>query len=278
VTGQAEGRRRSQRPTAGAGAGSPARSVRWVAADALVMTGRNLRHWTRQPQLVVFSTIQPVMFILLFAYVFGGAVQIPGVDYRDFLIPGIFVQVVAFGATQTAVGLADDLAGGLVDRFRSLPAARSAVLLGRTLADACRNLFVVMLMTLVGHLIGFRFGAGLGSAVGSIAIVVAFGFALSWIFATVGLSVSSTEAAQASSFVWIFPLVFASSAFVPVRTMPGWLQAFADNQPVTKVVDAARALALGGPTARPLTQALAWIVGILAVFVPFAVARYRRSG
>jgi len=260
-----------------------------IVADGLAVTRRNLRHWTRQPQLLVFSTIQPVMFVLLFRYVFGGSIggSLPdGLDYVVFLLPGIFVQAVSFGATQAAVGLAEDLQGGIIDRFRSLPMARSAVLLGRTLSDLVRNTFVVLLMTAVGYLVGFRFEAGFLNAVGAIAIVVLFGFALAWVFSLVGLSVGGAEGAQAASFVTIFPLTFASSAFVPIDTMPSWLQAFANNTPITAVVDAARGLVVGGETAEMLIggsvteavlKALAWIAGILVVAAPLAVRRYRRS-
>jgi ABC transporter DrrB family efflux protein len=258
---------------------SVATRVRWVISDARAVTVRNLRHWTRQPQLLVFSTIQPVMLVLLFRYVFGGAIAglPPGVDYVNYLLPGIFVQAVAFGATQAAVGFADDLQGGIIDRFRSLPMARSAVLAGRTLSDLIRNTFVVLLMTVVGYLVGFNFQVGVLSSIAAIAMVVSFGYALSWIFSFIGLTAKGTETAQATGFVAIFPLVFASSAFVPIETMPGWLQAFAKAQPVTNVVNGARALAIGGPTARPVFYAVLWIVGILAVFVPLAVWRYRRS-
>ncbi|MGH8899383.1 MAG: ABC transporter permease [Egibacteraceae bacterium] len=256
---------------------APTPSLRWAIADGLAVTGRNLRHWVRQPQLIVFSTIQPVMFVLLFRYIFGGVIQVPGGSYVNFLMPGIFVHAVAFGAIQTAIGLATDLAGGMVDRFRSLPMARSAVLFGRTLSDLVRNLFVVLLMTTVGYLVGFRFTGGWVGAVGAILVVVGLGYALSWVFAFIGLWVPNAESAQAASFVVTFPLVFASSAFVPLEDMPGWLQAFAKATPITNSINAARALALGGPVTRPLLYALAWILGILAVFVPLAVARFRRS-
>jgi ABC transporter DrrB family efflux protein len=262
-------------------AAQPRMTPRVAAGDIAAVTGRNLRHWLRQPQLLVFSTIQPVMFVLLFNYVFGGAigdaVPIPGASYIDFLLPGIFIQVTAFGTTQTAVGLAEDLAGGMVDRFRSLPMARSAVLAGRTMADACRSLFVVSLITVVGVLIGFRPQGGPLRFLAAIGIVVLFGYALSWVFAVVGLSVKGAEAAQAAGFVWIFPLVFASSAFVPTQTMPDWLRVFADNQPVTRVVDAVRALVLDQPAGEPAAYALAWTAAILVVFAPLAVRVYRRS-
>lgn len=249
-----------------------------VVRDAMAVARRYLLHYRRQPQLLVFSTIQPVMFVLLFNYVFGGAFEnVPGLDnYTNFLLPGIFVQSIAFGSTQTAVGLSEDLAAGVVDRFRSLPMARSAVLMGRTLSDLLRGTFVVTLMTLVGIAIGFRprfFGL-----LGAIALVVAFGFALSWLFAFVGLSVKGTETAQAASFVATFPLVFASSVFTPIETFPGWLQAFARANPITQVAAASRALAAGiGPIGNHVWFSLLWIVVLLAVFVPLSVRRYGRG-
>jgi ABC-2 type transport system permease protein len=262
--------------------------VEWVVSDAWAITKRNLLRYVRVPTLLVFSTIQPVMFVLLFRYVFGGAIKlpIPNVSYVDFLMPGIFVQTVVFGSTQTGVGLAEDLAGGMIERFRSLPMARSAVLAGRTVSDTVRNLFVMLLMTGVGMLVGFRFHGGFVAAVMALAVALAFGFAFSWISALIGLTAGNVEAAQASSFVWIFPLTFASAAFVPLQSMPGWLEAWAKVNPVTIIVQALRALALGGDTATRLQggstfthvwQAVAWIVGILLVFVPLAVRRYRRT-
>jgi len=251
-------------------------SVSWAVNDALAMTRRNLLRYVRVPNLLVFSTIQPVMFVLLFTYVFGGAVRIPSGSYKDFLLPGILVQTVIFGSTQTGVGLADDLSRGMIDRFRSLPMARSAVLAGRTLSDTVRNLFVVLLMIGVGLLIGFRFHAGFIAAVGAIVLAVLFGLAFSWISAFIGMAVRDVESAQTAGFIWIFPLVFASAVFVPVATMPGWLQSFARVNPVTNTAEAVRALCQGGPTASHVLHALAWIVGILLVFVPLSVRRYRR--
>jgi ABC transporter DrrB family efflux protein len=251
-------------------------SVSWAVNDALAMTRRNLLRYVRVPNLLVFSTIQPVMFVLLFTYVFGGAVRIPSGSYKDFLLPGILVQTVIFGSTQTGVGLADDLSRGMIDRFRSLPMARSAVLAGRTLSDTVRNLFVVLLMIGVGLLIGFRFHAGFIAAVGAIVLAVLFGLAFSWISAFIGMAVRDVESAQTAGFIWIFPLVFASAVFVPVATMPGWLQSFARVNPVTNTAEAVRALCQGGPTASHVLHALAWVVGILLVFVPLSVRRYRR--
>jgi ABC transporter DrrB family efflux protein len=256
-----------------------ASQLAWTLRDGYVVSVRNMRHFLRQPQLLLFSTIQPIMFVLLFSYVFGGAIggSLPeGVSYKDFLLPGIFVQSTAFRATQTAIGLSEDMKRGVIDRFRSMPMARSAVLAGRTLADLVRTLFVIVLMTAVGYAIGFRFGEGPFEAIASILIVAAFGFALSWIFVYVGLIAKGPEAAQSAGFVAIFPLVFASSIFVPVDTMPSWLQSIADVSPVTATADAARALAIGGDVWTPLWQVLAWVGGILIVFVPLCVRKYRR--
>jgi ABC-2 type transport system ATP-binding protein len=254
------------------------RAVRSAVTDTAVVTGRNLRHFIRQPDLLTFSTIQPVLFVLLFVYVFGGAVgrSLPhGVAYVDFLLPGIFVQSVTFGASQTAVGLSEDLQRGVVDRFRSMPMARSAVLAGRTVADLVRNILIIFLMIAVGYLVGFRFHGGVAGAAGCIAVVAAFGFALSWIFAVVALTVRGAEAAQTAGFVVIFPLVFASSVFVPVSTFPDWLQAFAKINPVTVTANAARSLAFYG-TPASLGAAAAWIGGLLAIFIPLSVWRYRQ--
>ena len=254
------------------------RAVRSAIGDAAVVTGRNMRHFIRQPQLLIFSTIQPIMFVLLFVYVFGGAVSgsLPaGVKYVDFLLPGIFVQSVTFRASQTAIGLSEDLERGVVDRFRSMPMARSAVLLGRTVADLVRNVLIIGLMIVVGYVVGFRFHGGVAGALASIAVVAAFGFALSWIFAFLGLTVRGAEAAQSAGFVVTFPLVFASSVFVPVSTMPHWLQAFAKASPVTLTADAARSYALTGAPAS-LGAAAAWIGGVLLLFIPLCVWRYRR--
>jgi ABC-2 type transport system permease protein/oleandomycin transport system permease protein len=255
------------------------RELRSATTDAGVVTARNLRHFIRQPQLLIFSTIQPIMFVLLFVYVFGGAVKgsLPnGVTYVDFLLPGIFVQSVAFRATQTAIGLAEDLERGVVDRFRSMPMARSAVLLGRTLADLVRNVLIIALMIGVGYLIGFSFHGGALQALACVAVVAAFGFALSWIFAFVALTVRGAEAAQAAGFVVIFPLVFASSVFVPVATMPSWLQSFSRASPVTLTADVARSYALTPGVPSSLGATVAWIGGVLAVFIPLCVWRYRR--
>ncbi|MDY7103594.1 MAG: ABC transporter permease [Actinomycetota bacterium] len=251
-------------------------ALRWAVADSLAVAWRNVTAMRRVPEVVVFSTIQPVIFVIMFRYVFGGAIQVPGVPYVDFLMPGIFIQTVTFGAVNTAVGLGEDLHQGLIERFRSLPMARSAVLAGRTLADLARNVLVVTIMVTVGFLVGFRVHTNAAAFAAAIALVLLFSFAMSWVFAVVGLSAPNAEAAQASSFPIMALLVFASSAFVPTDTMPGWLQAYADHQPVSITVNAVRALVLGGPTASYVLQAIAWAVGIIAVFAPLAIARYRR--
>jgi ABC transporter DrrB family efflux protein len=251
-------------------------TLSWLISDIVAVTKRNLLKYVRLPTLLIFSTVQPVMFVLLFRFVFAGAIRVPGIDYVDFLMPGIFVQTVVFGSTQTGIGLAEDLSGGLIERFRSLPMARSAVLAGRTVSDAVRNTFVVILMGAVGYLVGFRFHGNIVAAILTVVLAVGFGYAFSWISAWIGLSAGNVEAAQAASFVWIFPLTFASTAFVPLASMPGWLQAFARVNPVSVTVDAARRMALGYPYGTQLFHALLWIAAILLAFVPLAVSRYRK--
>lgn len=248
---------------------------RWFG-DAMTIAWRNVLNIRRNPELLVFATIQPVIFVLMFTYVFGGAIKVPGVPYIDYLMPGIFVQTVVFGSLTTGVGLAEDLQTGLIDRFRSLPMARSAVLVGRTFADLLRNVFVVALMAVVGYLVGWRPDQSALSILAGLGLVLAFSYSLSWLFAIVGLYARNSETAQAISFPILAPLVFASSAFVPVASMPDWLQTFAEHQPVSVVVDAVRGLTYGGSTPEKVLAALAWIVGIVAVCVPIAVARYRR--
>ncbi|MFI5047048.1 MAG: ABC transporter permease [Acidimicrobiia bacterium] len=254
--------------------------------DALTLAWRNVLNIRRNPQLLVFATIQPIVFVLMFRYVFGGAINtasLNGIPYIDYLMPGIFVQTVVFGALTTAVGLATDLNLGLIERFRSLPIARSAVLVGRTTADLARNLFVILLMCVVGFMIGWRIQTNFLGLVGAVLLILGFAYSLSWVFAFVGLSVRDPETAQAASFPILAPLIFASSAFVPVSTMPGWLQPWAEHQPVSVVVNAARALTAGpesvpdfGSTTSLVLTAIAWIVVIIAVFAPLAVRRYRR--
>jgi ABC transporter DrrB family efflux protein len=248
----------------------------WALADGFVLARRNLVQIPRIPELLVFATIQPVMFVFLFRYVFGGAIDVGGESYVNYLMAGIFVQTVAFGGISTGVGLSEDLHKGLVDRFRSLPMARSAVLTGRTIADLVRNFFVVLVMLVVGILVGFRPDADLVGWAGAIGLLLLLSFAFSWIGATVALLMRSTEAVQSAGFIWLFPLTFASSAFVQTDNMAGWLQAFADHQPMTQVIDAVRAFLLDQPVGSHGWQALAWCLGILAVFIPLSVSIYRR--
>lgn len=264
-----------------------------AVSHTAVITRRNTLRVVRLPQLLLFSTIQPVMFLLLFNYVFGGAIAIGGPggalpagdNYINWLIPGILVQTAVFGATATALGLTEDLGAGVIDRFRSLPMARSAVLTGRTLADLVRNTFVNGLMLIVGYLMGWRFEQGFFKMLLGVGLALLFGYAFSWVMATIGLAAKTPEAAQSAGFLPIFPLVFASSVFVPTQSMPGWLQVFAENQPVTVVANTVRALmvpeealaALNLDQGTLIWQSLAWIAVIIAIFAPLAVRQYRRS-
>ena len=248
-----------------------------IFVDAVVIARRNLIGIARTPQLLVFATIQPILFVLLFRYVFGGAIAVPGVSYVDYLIPGIIVQTVVFGATSTAVGLSEDMSKGIIDRFRSLPMSRSAVLGGRTIADLVRNVFVVLQIIAVGTAVGFRFHNGFRPAVAAVFVALLLGYCLSWVFAFIGLTVADPESAQLAGFLPIFPLVFASSVFTSIQSMPGWLQAFAKVQPITSAADTVRALTQGGPVAANLIWTLLWSITILAVFAPLAVRRYRHG-
>lgn len=251
-------------------------SLYWTFADAFVMAKRNLIQIPRIPEELIFATIQPIMFVLLFRYVFGGAIAVSGTSYVNYLMAGIFAQTVIFGSTTTGIGLATDLQKGLVDRFRSLPMAKSAVLTGRTLSDIVRNAFVILVMWIVGLLVGFQPQGNFLYLAGAVGLLLLTSFAFSWISATIGLLVSTVEAAQSAGFIWLFPLTFASSAFVPLKSMPGWLRTFAEHQPVTLIVDAVRGLLLNQPNATTIWQALAWCIGILVVFIPLAVWAYGR--
>jgi ABC-2 type transport system permease protein/oleandomycin transport system permease protein len=266
--------------TAPAVAGAPhsdnvADRIHWVFADALTVTKRNIIRYARIPQALFFSTVQPIMFVLLFRYVFGGAIHVPGTSYVNYLMPGVFVQTVVFGSVQTSIGLAEDLQTGIIERFRALPMARSAVLAGRTTADLARNVLTVVIITVVGFLVGFRPTTGVLPYLAGILVILLFAYALSWGFAVIGLSAPNSEVAQVISFPLLFPLVFASSAFVPVSSMPSWLQGFATYQPVSVTISACRALMIGGPTASWVLQSVLWSIGLLAVLMPLAVRRYR---
>jgi ABC-2 type transport system permease protein/oleandomycin transport system permease protein len=272
----------------------PQGRVRLTVLDWRTITMRNLITYIRKPDLLVFSTIQPVMFVLLFVYVWGGAMERalpPSIPYVDFLMPGIFVQTAIFAALQTGVGLADDLQKGLIDRFRSLPMARSAVLAGRTAADTVVIMFQIILMFLVAYLVGYRLHEGLAEALIGFVGAVLVGYSFTWISAFAGLSLKTVEAVQAATFTLIFPIVFASSAFVPDTDFPGWLQVWSNINPVSIWSDTFRVLTLGELyTQAPaglvgdvpalgtlLWQSAAWFVGILALFVPLGVRVYRRT-
>jgi ABC-2 type transport system permease protein/oleandomycin transport system permease protein len=245
-------------------------------SDTLVLAKRSLLRIPRQPDLLVGFTIQPVLFILLFVYVFGGAIKTPGFDYVDFLMPGIIVQSIVFGGFVTALGLSDDVKKGLIDRFRSLPMTRSALLTGRTLGDVVTNIFQLVVMFTVGLIIGFNFSSSVGEVVAGILLLLLIGYAFSWVFAFIGLSSSSPEASNAYGFTILFPVTFVSSAFVPVDTMPSWLQPIAEHNPFTTMVDAARALFLGIPAGNSVWLASVYTIAIIAVFAPLSAWRYRR--
>jgi ABC-2 type transport system permease protein len=259
--------------------------------DSLLVARRNLVTLTRVPTVFVFELVQPIMFVLLFRFIYADqfAFLPPGLSYVQFLMPGIFVQNALFGSTSTAIGLAEDMKLGIVDRFRSLPMARSAVLAGRTTSDVIKNAVLLVIVIGVGYLVGFKFSNGLLNAIGVVVLVLSVGFAFSWISACIGLSLKKVEAVQAASFTWIFPVVFVSSAFVPIPGMASWLQPIAEHNPVSIWCNLARYLSNGNiaildaVTKEPvdtfeglLFKSVLWIVGILVVFVPLAIRLYRR--
>jgi ABC transporter DrrB family efflux protein len=248
-----------------------------LVSDTAVVAERNLTRIKRAPDLLTAFTIQPVMFLLLFVYVFGGAIQTPGYDYKDFLLPGIMVQNIAFGGFVTALGLNEDLNKGLIDRFRSLPMARPAVLAGRTLSDIATNALSIIVLLTTGLIIGFSFHASALEIVGGLGLLLLFGYAFSWVFALLGMLVSSPESANSLGFIAVFPLTFISSAFVPVESMPEALRWFADINPFTIEVNAMRALWVGAPAGNYVWGAVVWSLVILGVFAPLAVRRYRRA-
>jgi ABC transporter DrrB family efflux protein len=262
-------------------------AITGALTDGWVVTKRNLIKIKRIPDLLIFSTVQPIMFVLLFAYVFGGAISVPGVNYREYLMAGIFTQTVAFGSGITAIGLADDLQKGIIDRFRSLPMSRAAVLIGRTGSDLLNNVLVVVIMVLCGLAVGWRVHTNFFEAAAGFALLLVFGYAMSWVAAVIGLAVRSVEVAQSAGFIWMFPLTFLSNAFVASNTLPGWLQPVADWNPVSSIVLALRDLwgnapdgfarGAGFPADHPLPLSLLWVGGILVVFVPLAVSKYRKA-
>ncbi len=246
-----------------------------AASDTVVLASRNLKRIPRQPDLLIAYTVQPVMFVLLFVFVFGGAIVTPGFDYVDFLMPGIIVQSIAFGGFVTALGLSEDVQKGLIDRFRSLPMSRSAVLAGRTFSDIPLNLLSLFVLLAVGILAGFSFDSDIGKILLGVVLLLFFGYAFSWIFALVGLYSSSPETANSIGFTAIFPLTFASSAFVPVASMPDGLKQFAEVNPITTVVDAVRHLWLSTPAHSDVWMSFVWCGILIAIFAPLAVRRYR---
>jgi ABC-2 type transport system permease protein/oleandomycin transport system permease protein len=253
-------------------------ALRFAVSDTIVLAWRNLLRIPRQPDLLLGFTVQPIMFILLFVYVFGGAISTPGLDYVDFLIPAIMVQSMVFGGFVTALGLAEDLRKGLIDRFRSLPMSRAAVLTGRTLADVATNVVQLLVMLAVGFAVGFRFidTDALRVAAGLLLLLV-IGYAFSWVFAFIGLTASSPEAANAYGFTVLFPVTFVSSAFVPIASMPSWLQPIAIHNPFTNMVNATRSLFVGIPAGNQIWLAVFWSLAIVAVFSVLAVWRYRHA-
>lgn len=250
-----------------------------AAQDSWVEAERHLRIIPRNPELLIFATLQPIMFVILFVYVFGGSIEVPGYDnYDQFLLPGIFAQSLVFGSAFTGIGLAEDLSKGLIDRLRSLPMARSAVLIGRTVSDLVRNIITFFVMLAVAFWpIGFRFEGSLFDAFVATGLLLLFSYALSWVQALMGLSVGSVEAANSAGFIWMFPLTFVSSAFVATDTLPGWLQWFADVNPFTIVTDAARALYNGNPVGNDAIYSILWSVGLIVVFGGLAIRKFNRS-
>jgi ABC transporter DrrB family efflux protein len=253
--------------------------ARWAFSDTMAITRRNLLVWYRVPAYLFFTVIQPVIFVLMFRYVFGGAIHVKGVPggYVNFLMPGILGQTAAFACFGTAIALAQELQKGVIDRLRSMPMARSAVLTGRLTADTLRMTVTILIVVGVGYAVGFRFQNGAGPAILMVLMAILLGLACCVIAAYTGLAIKDEESVQAFGLIWLFPLTFLSSAFVPISSMPGWLQAFANNQPVTFVINTMRALALGGPVAANFWKSAAWLAGIFIVFLPLAVRAYKRA-
>ena len=252
--------------------------ARWATIDTLTIARRNLIVWYRVPAYIFFSVVQPVIFVLLFRYVFGGAIPVRGTTYVQFLLPGIIGQTAAFASFGTAIALAQELQKGVIDRLRSMPMARSAVLTGRLVADTIRMLITILIIVAVGYAVGFRFTNGVLPAIWMILLATVFGIAICCIAAFTGLAIGDEESVQSFGLVWLFPLTFVSSAFVPISTMPGWLQAFANNQPVTYVINAMRALAIGHEAVGVnLLKSIVWLAIIFIVFIPLSVRAYKRA-
>ena len=259
-----------------------------TVSDSIVITRRNLIKVKRVPDLIVAATLSPIMFVVLFRYVFGGAINLPpGITYAEFLLPGIFAQTVIFGSTITGASLADDMQKGLIDRFRSLPMSRSAVLIGRTVADLGLNAFSIVVMALTGLVVGWRINSSIAEAIGGFLILLVFAYAISWLMALVGLLVRTPEVVNNASFIVIFPLTFIANTFVPLESFPTVLRRFAEWNPVSTVTQAARELFGNVPASapepaawslqNPVLYTLLWAVAILAVFVPLSVRAYLRT-
>ncbi len=259
-------------------------SLTRAVSDGAVITKRNLLKIKRVPDLLVFATLSPIMFVLLFAFIFGSAIPLPGVDYKEFLMAGIFTQTVVFGSTITGSSIAEDQQKGLIDRFRSLPMARSAVLVGRTFADIGNNIVVIIVMSITGLLVGWRIRTSIGEALLAFLLLLLFAYAISWVMALVGLSVKSPEVVNNASFIIIFPLTFIANTFVPTDNFPAALKTFADWNPVSSVTLAARELfgntspALPAPQVwpgqHPFAYSLIWIAILLVIFIPLSVRKY----
>ena len=245
--------------------------------DMKGITKRNLLRIIRTPQLLFMTLVQPTIILLLFRYVLGGAIHVPGVDYVNYVVPGIFLEAVLIGGMTTALALATDLQAGMIDRFRSLPMARSAFLAGRTIADLCRAVLALVFIICLGLLVGFRFHNSIGACLAGIALIIGFGYAFTWVYAAIGLAVKDPQTAQMTSILPMFILFFASSALVPVATMPGWLQPFAENQPASVTINSVRALFEGGPVYHDLWQAILWCIGIFVVFLVISLNLYRKA-
>ena len=244
--------------------------------DTAGVAKRNLLRIWRTPRLLLIGTLQPALLLLLFRYVLGGAIHIPGGSYVDYVVPAIFVEAVLIGGMTTSIGLAQDLQSGIIDRFRSLPMARPAVLAGRTLADLSRSALSLLIMILLGLAVGFRFHGSPLAVVAGVAVILGFGYSFTWVYATIGLATKDPETAQVAGILPFFILMFASNAIVPLETMPGWLQPFARNQPLSVTVTSVRALMVGGPAAHWLWQTVAWSVAIFAVFFVISLRLYHR--
>ena len=253
-------------------------AIEMTIKDSWVEAERHLRIIPRNIELLIFATIQPIMFVVLFVYVFGGSIEVPGYgNYDQYLLPGIFSQSLVFGSAFTGIGLAEDLSKGLVDRLRSLPMSRAAVLIGRTVSDLLRNLLTFLVMLVVAFLIGFRFEGSLFQAVLATALLLLFSYALSWVQALMGLSVGSVEAANSAGFIWMFPMTFVSSAFIDPATLPSLLEPVANANPFTIVTNAARALYNGNPVGNDAMWSILWSVGIIVVFAALSIRKFNSS-